>query len=168
MVLRNALLAALLLPLAADVSAGFPSLFHHPGHHVQHCRDCEVHVHICKVPGAVSQPAQQPAQQPAEQPATSPLLYSPVVQPSVGYGMPMMSMMMPMMMPCPVQQTGHQQQQAPSGCGACEARIDRLEEGVKNLSQRMDKIESILENQVEAMVGMRDALEKGNLLTAQP
>lgn len=165
MVLRIALCAALLLPLASSVSAGFPSLFHHPGHHVDHGRDCEVHVHVCKVPGAVSQPAQQPA----EQAATSPLLYSPIVQPSVGYGsMPTVSMMMPMMMPCPVQQTGHQQQQTQSGCGACEARIDRLEEGVRNLSQRMDKIESILENQVEAMVGMRDALEKGNLLSAAP
>lgn len=164
MALRNALLSALLLPLASDVSAGFPSLFHHHDRHSHHCRDCEVHVHVCKVPNA-QQPAQQAAQQAVEQPATSPL-YSAVVQPSMGYGMPMMPMIMPMMMPCPVQQTAHQQQ-TQSGCGPCEARIDRLEEGVRNLSERMDKIESILENQVEAMIGMRDAMRKGNLLTEQ-
>lgn len=175
--LRIALLAAILVPAASDASAEFPlcKLFgHHHGR--QCCDDCQVHVHMLPAPDAGRhEPAADlpPAAQPSNQ-----LLYAPLLPSTVGYTMPMMSMMpsMPMMMPYPVQQASmgmpmQQQMQQPqrqpqqdAACRGCEERVARLEEGVKGLSERMDKIELILENQTIAMEGIRDALVKGKLL----
>ena len=170
--LRFALLAALFVPAASNASAEFPlcGLFRHHHRH-QCCDDCQVHVHVLPCPEAGHQ--QPVADLPSAAPPASQLLYSPLLPSTAGYTMPMMSMMppMPMMMPYPVQQASmgmpmqQQQRQREAACGACEERVERLESGVKNLSERMDRIELILENQTIAMEGIREALVKRNDLT---
>lgn len=173
--LRIALLAAALAPVATSASADFPlcRLFGHRHGH-QCCDDCQVHVHM--LPPAEAGQYQPAAALPsAAPPVSSQLMYSPLLPSAAGYTMPMMSMMpMPMMMPYPVQQASmgvpiqqqpmQQQQQRPAACGGCEDRVVRLEDGVKSLAERMDKIELILENQTIAMEGIRDVLVKGDLL----
>ena len=126
--------------------------------------DCQVHVHICKAPsacGEVSPPMRQPMQQPMQQQFTSQMLYSPILPSTVGFTMPMMPMMgtpmayqpqfAPQYAPAPQQPSSAPNYAPASNCGDCEPRVARLENGVKNLSERMDRIETILENQTTIM-----------------
>lgn len=170
--LRIALLAAALIPAATNASAEFPlcKLFHHHRDH-RCCDDCEVHVHMFNSPDAGHHQPSADVPSSAPPAINSQLLYSPLLPSTIGYAMPMMPSM-PMMMPYPVQQASMgmpmqqrpMQQQPGAGCSGCEDRVVRLEDGVKNLGERMDKIELILENQIIAMDGIREALVKGNLL----
>ena len=146
-----------LVPLSQALAGGHGLLHRLHQHHG--CDNCEVHIHYGEAPSGA---ARQRYDEAAVSDNRTPLVYSPVVQSSPAVAspyMPMMQMpmMMPMMMPYPCQQPNASQNQS-SGCGDCEPRIDRLEAGVKNLSERMDKIEEILINQNEVLKGIRAAL----------
>lgn len=133
----------------------------------QSCSDCEVHVHYVKSCDRTEkkQPEAAKGILPARSAANNSqqLTYSQVMPASAGMGMPMM---MPMMMPYPVQMMGMQTQQAPrqqtanTGCAECIPRVDRLERGVQVLAERMDKIESILENQTAALLAITKSLKE--------
>jgi hypothetical protein len=167
--LRTPLAVALLACSPAAAQAHNPlccKLFGHGTTPCQTCApDCQVHVHYCKAPaacGEVSPPMRQPMQQPMQQQFTPQMLYSPILPSTVGFTMPMMPMMgtpmayqpqfaAPQFAPAP-QQSAPMPSSAPNcapagNCGDCEPRVARLEQGVKNLSERMDRIETILENQ---------------------
>lgn len=80
-----------------------------------------------------------------------------------------MPMMMPMMMPMPMAYgmpafaQPSQQVQTPTGnCGDCSPRVERLEKGVAMLSERMDKIESILDSQSKVLVALKESMDKAN------
>ena len=85
---------------------------------------------------------------------TPQMLYSPILPSAVGFTMPMMPMMgTPVSYQAQMQNTPNTSS-APNNnaCGGvCEPRIERLESGVRNLSERMDKMETILENQTKLM-----------------
>jgi hypothetical protein len=170
MFLRTTLAAAALMSLSVSAQAEHPLCCKLFGHHQQPCcgSDCQVHVHYCTPPAEDYAP---PAQRQAMAPQ---MLYAPILPSAVGFTMPMMPMMqMGMMQPYAQQQFTAAPQAAPqpasaprtcadaTTCGDCEPRVARLEEGVKNLSSRMDRIGLVLENQTRALEGIKAKLGVG-------
>lgn len=124
---------------------------------------CDVHVHYIK-PCDSCQPKKDraPATASPSTSAASAANFAPVVQAQAAMGMSMMPMMMPFPMPMMTafpQMNQQRNQQQTSGCGDCTPRIDRLEKGVEVLAGRMDKIESILENQTLALETISKAVK---------
>lgn len=169
MSLRTTLATAALLSLPVSAQADHPLCCKLFGHHHSCCTDCQVHVHYCKPPAEQYAPPMQQAV--AAPQITSQMLYTPVLPSAVGFTMPMMPMMqMGMMSPYAMQPQAYaaphppasapQPQAAPRSCderatcGECEPRVARLEEGVRNLSTRLDRIEVVLENQTRALEGI--------------
>ncbi len=161
---RTTLAVVLIAAGAQSTKAGNPfgcNLFGHTPTCCQpKCSNCQVHVHYCKPPAA-----EEPLASPPQTQFSPQMLYSPILPSAVGYTMPMMPMMS---MPVAYQQQAYnypQPQNAPqtqnsprdASCGECEDRIVRLESGVKNLSERMDKIEIILQNQTALMEKLASA-----------
>lgn len=185
MFLRTSLATAALLCSAVTASADHPLCCKLFGHHQtcgsQPCgSDCQVHIHYCKPPAEQYAPAMQPQAR-----AVAPqMLYAPVLPSAVGFTMPMMPMMQMGMMPqyamqpqmvnAPQAASAPQPASAPrtcsdsATCGDCEPRVARLEEGVRNLSTRMDRIELILENQTRALEGILKELPPRNPAPANP
>lgn len=164
--LRYLLVAGFVLISAQESRAQCTPVRNFLHHACCHCKECEVHVHYCRPPCQPGQPSASQAATAAPAPAPSQaaqLMYAPIMPSTIGFTMPMMPMM-PAMMPYAMQsavvQQPSQAAQSQADCGACEPRVRRLEDGVRNLSDRMDKIETILANQTEALVGIRDALQQ--------
>ncbi len=115
--------------------------------------DCEVYVHYCKSScksgcQSCSSSNENAAEVKQEAATTGQAVYQPVVQASAPIGYPAI-MPFPVMMPVAMSQ----QRGAPpiSHSSAINARVDRLESSVKNLSERIDKIEDILNNNTAAL-----------------
>jgi hypothetical protein len=155
-----AILALAIMPLSAQAGYPFGKYFGcaeapcqqscqtcQPG-----CSNCQVHVHYCK-PAPSTQEAPQIQRQAPQQTFTPQMLYSPILPSAVGFTMPMMPMMGTPVSYQPQVQQAPNTSSAPNNSygGVCEERIGRLESGVKNLSERMDKMEAILENQTKLM-----------------
>lgn len=135
---------------------------HHCGCYKTSCKACEVHVHYVR--GCQSNCKEKAAatiSSAANGAANNQLLtYQPIVQAQAAVGFPMMPMIMPfpMMGMMQQQQQTQQRQQSGNGCDECMPRVESLEKGVQVLAERMDKIESILENQTAALVAIADRL----------
>jgi len=157
---RSVCMAAVLLSTNAASGSG---LLSHLFHKAPGC-GCEVHVHYLKgAKSCSSEPAQEPARERRAARASSPYQGAAIVPATYSYAMPAM----PMIAASPIYAPQRTPSQNQSNCAACEARIERLEEGVKTLNDRMDRIEEVLRSQNAALTGIRDLMQKHDWIEKQ-
>lgn len=159
--MRTSAVFCLLLSVGPFLTGGRPALAEHGGclsgtvcggrcrHGACCCKQCQICVHVCKSSREDAAPAEERRPRGAVQrEQAQQLVFSPIV---ASMAMPMVTAMpaMPMIVPQPMVASGVQLPAtgAQGACGGCEARVERLETGVKNLSERMDMIEKILKQQ---------------------